>query len=150
MPRSRKKRRAGPRDVPCERCAFMVDYQGNPITGPVHNPSAPLSVGCAKFRSGGLTYANDTCAFAEPRDGMYYLPPLPPRPRRTARRRAISARRRYLVLQRDGFRCRYCGATGVPLHVDHITSVANGGTDDDQNLGAACADCNLGKGRLSA
>jgi len=64
-------------------------------------------------------------------------------------RHAIPARLRFTVLQRDGFRCRYCGRTagepGVVLHVDHVVPVAAGGTTIEGNLVTACAECNLGK-----
>jgi hypothetical protein len=62
---------------------------------------------------------------------------------------AVSKRTRYEVLRRDGYRCRYCGATpdtGAQLTVDHVTPVSLGGTNDPSNLVAACLDCNLGKG----
>ena len=66
-----------------------------------------------------------------------------------AARRAIPARLRFAVLQRDAFRCRYCGRTanepGVVLHVDHVVPVAAGGTNYEGNLVTACAECNLGK-----
>lgn len=60
---------------------------------------------------------------------------------------AISRRRRFEILQRDGFKCGYCGATADEsrLEVDHITARARGGTDDDRNLVTACFDCNRGK-----
>lgn len=63
------------------------------------------------------------------------------------KRRKLSNGRRYRILQRDGFRCRYCGAQGadVQLHVDHIHPVSAGGTNDPHNLVTACSDCNLGK-----
>jgi len=56
-------------------------------------------------------------------------------------------RLRFEILKRDGFRCRYCGATAVSalLHVDHVVPVVEGGLDDPANLVTACADCNLGK-----
>lgn len=60
---------------------------------------------------------------------------------------SVSTRTRFEILKRDGFRCRYCGATSIqsPLHVDHVIPVAEGGSDDPANLTAACAGCNLGK-----
>ena len=63
---------------------------------------------------------------------------------------AISKRRRFQVLERDGFRCRYCGTSGTAnqLHVDHVMPVSRGGTDDMSNLVASCHACNLGKGAL--
>jgi 5-methylcytosine-specific restriction endonuclease McrA len=55
---------------------------------------------------------------------------------------------RFDVLQRDGFKCVYCGRTisdGIKLHVDHIVPVAKGGQTVKGNLITACEDCNLGK-----
>ncbi len=60
----------------------------------------------------------------------------------------LTKRTRFEVLRRDGYRCRYCGATapeGATLTVDHVTPVALGGTDAPSNLVAACRDCNAGK-----
>ena len=73
-----------------------------------------------------------------------------PAGRRTRRARdPIRAQVRFGVLQRDGFRCRYCGrpgsAPGVVLHVDHVVSLAAGGASTEDNLLTACEECNLGK-----
>ena len=66
----------------------------------------------------------------------------------------LPAQLRFRILQRDGFRCRYCGrsgdAPGVVLHVDHVVSVAAGGTTSEDNLRTACEECNLGKGTRAA
>lgn len=66
-------------------------------------------------------------------------------------RRSISKALRFAILKRDGFRCRYCGrgAPDVELQVDHMLSVAQGGSNEESNLAAACADCNGGKGASS-
>jgi hypothetical protein len=68
---------------------------------------------------------------------------------RIGRRRAMSVKRRFEVLRRDGFRCVYCGrqASEAELHVDHVVPVIDGGSDELHNLVAACVDCNLGKGK---
>jgi hypothetical protein len=60
---------------------------------------------------------------------------------------AIGKRKRFEILNRDGFKCQYCGRPSpvVVLHVDHRRSKYHGGTDDDANLVTACADCNFGK-----
>lgn len=63
-------------------------------------------------------------------------------------RKAISKKLRFDVFKRDGFVCAYCGATppNVVLHVDHIHPVAEGGTNDIDNLITSCQPCNIGKG----
>ena len=65
-------------------------------------------------------------------------------------RSSLPARLRWTILERDGRRCVVCGASaadGVSLHVDHIVSVYNGGTNDPGNLQTLCAPCNFGKGK---
>jgi hypothetical protein len=61
--------------------------------------------------------------------------------------RSVSAGKRFKVLERDRFKCRYCGAPASErqLHVDHVVPVAANGGDDMENLITACMDCNLGK-----
>ena len=65
---------------------------------------------------------------------------------------AAPLRRRFLVLQRDGFRCRYCGAAPnfAHLHVDHAISMRDGGSDEMDNLVTSCRECNLGKGSFGS
>ncbi len=63
---------------------------------------------------------------------------------------AVSKRTRFEVLRRDNFTCRYCRSTEGALTIDHVIPVALGGTDDPDNLVAACHDCNAGKGSISA
>lgn len=63
-------------------------------------------------------------------------------------RKGISKKIRFDVFKRDGFVCMYCGAhpPAVLLEVDHIHPVAEGGTNDADNLVTACENCNRGKG----
>lgn len=63
------------------------------------------------------------------------------------KRISISKRTRFAVLKRDGFKCVYCGrpATQIPLEVDHVLALANGGGNEIENLATACYDCNTGK-----
>nr|WP_280923692.1 RNA-guided endonuclease IscB [Streptomyces roseochromogenus] len=42
--------------------------------------------------------------------------------------------------------CTYCGATGVPLNIDHIHPRSRGGSDRISNLTLACIPCNEQKG----
>jgi hypothetical protein len=64
-----------------------------------------------------------------------------------ARREAITADLRAFIKDRDGLRCRYCGARGehVFWHIDHVVPVIAGGTNDPGNLVLACAQCNSAK-----
>lgn len=62
-------------------------------------------------------------------------------------RKSISKSLRFAVLRRDGFTCQYCGARppAVELVIDHVRPVAEGGTNDPDNLLTACEPCNQGK-----
>ncbi|MBS3157020.1 adenosylhomocysteinase, partial [Candidatus Woesearchaeota archaeon] len=60
----------------------------------------------------------------------------------------IPIKLRALVMERDDFRCRWCGrdvADGVKLHVDHIIPENFNGETSYENLGVLCEECNLGK-----
>lgn len=64
------------------------------------------------------------------------------------RRIPISNILRFEIFQRDHFTCQYCGrpqADGIKLEIDHKIPVAEGGTDDYNNLITACNECNSGK-----
>lgn len=50
-----------------------------------------------------------------------------------------------LALRRYGRKCYICGAIGVPLERDHITPVAEGGTDDLDNCAPICKPCHKTK-----
>lgn len=64
---------------------------------------------------------------------------------------AISRRLRFEILRRDGHTCRYCGAMApdVPMTVDHVIPTTLGGSDEPNNLVAACQDCNAGKSSIA-
>lgn len=59
---------------------------------------------------------------------------------------AISKRTRFEIMRRDDYTCRYCRSKENALTIDHVVPVALGGTDHPDNLVAACAACNSGKG----
>jgi 5-methylcytosine-specific restriction endonuclease McrA len=64
-----------------------------------------------------------------------------------------SLRLRFIVMRRDSFRCRQCGASpavmpGVELHVDHVIAWSAGGATTLENLQTLCLRCNLGKSNL--
>ncbi|MCX5196995.1 RNA-guided endonuclease IscB [Streptomyces sp. NBC_00249] len=49
---------------------------------------------------------------------------------------------RECLLAKWGRTCAYCGATGVPLNIDHIHPRSHGGSDRVSNLCTACVPCN--------
>jgi 5-methylcytosine-specific restriction endonuclease McrA len=53
-------------------------------------------------------------------------------------------------LEKFGRTCAYCGATGLPLQVEHIVPKARGGTNRVSNLTIACEPCNQAKGSRTA
>ncbi|WP_194922942.1 HNH endonuclease [Catenulispora pinisilvae] len=48
------------------------------------------------------------------------------------------------ILDRDGWRCHWCGA--VATTVDHVVPRAAGGDDSPGNLVASCSRCNCSRG----
>ena len=50
------------------------------------------------------------------------------------------------IFTRDGHRCVYCGATHLPLTIDHVVPKVRGGTDTWDNLVCCCTKCNNLKG----
>lgn len=65
------------------------------------------------------------------------------------KRKPLSAKKRFDILERDNFTCQTCGAKqsdDVLLEVDHIKPVSKGGTNDLDNLVTLCYKCNRGKG----
>lgn len=56
---------------------------------------------------------------------------------------------KFLIHQRDGFRCAYCGSRpledDVKLILDHLIPYSRGGQHTAGNLITACSRCNLSK-----
>lgn len=64
--------------------------------------------------------------------------------------RTIPLNVRLRVLNRDNFRCVFCGKSpatdiGTKLHIDHIVPFSRGGANTLENLQTLCVQCNLGK-----
>lgn len=59
--------------------------------------------------------------------------------------RDVSPEIRKIVLERDGFQCRYCGSKVPPFHLDHVYPYSKGGETTANNLVTACLKCNLQK-----
>ena len=68
----------------------------------------------------------------------------------TTRRKIPKQERRRIFAKTKG-RCAYCGTDlhGEKWTVDHIVPLANGGTNDECNMFAACKSCNHRKGTSS-
>lgn len=66
------------------------------------------------------------------------------------RSRTITLADRLKVLDRDNFRCVFCGRSpvtdfGIKLHIDHKIPFSKGGKSTPDNLQTLCQECNLGK-----
>ena len=64
--------------------------------------------------------------------------------------REPNLRLKFLVMQRDNFKCCMCGASpakdpSVKLHIDHVQPWSKGGETVMDNLQTLCSKCNLGK-----
>ena len=57
---------------------------------------------------------------------------------------------REYLLEKFSRTCAYCGATGVPLEIEHIIPKSRGGSNRVSNLTIACTDCNVKKGNQTA
>lgn len=61
------------------------------------------------------------------------------------RRDGIPKALKWAVFERDNYCCRYCGARGVPMEVDHVFPESKGGPTVLENLVTACEACNRAK-----
>lgn len=78
------------------------------------------------------------------------IPATNPKPEVLREGRDVPLRIRLHVLNRDNFRCVFCGRSpatdiGVKLHIDHIKPFSKGGKSSVENLQTLCFECNLGK-----
>ena len=62
--------------------------------------------------------------------------------------RLIDKNLQWQVFKRDGYRCQYCGKTGVPMTVDHYMPQELGGETKAENLKTCCRSCNKRKGDM--
>lgn len=67
----------------------------------------------------------------------------------SSRRIPISQKLRFEIFKRDNFTCFYCNKNKdddkIKLTIDHRVPIAEGGSDDIENLITSCEDCNSGK-----
>ena len=135
-----------------------------PKYGEVAKPLSAFSAGVYESRFGSWRKALEAFVAQVGRDqeqsvSLPVTTLVPPTSiiRSTVRRtsRAVNWRLRFLVMQRDGFRCCNCGASpakghAVSLQVDHVLPWSRGGETTFENLQTLCETCNIGKSDLSA
>lgn len=117
----------------------------------VKKPLSKYSVGTYEKRWG--TYYNALKAFVEDINGEIINDKNHIEGKDTNNPRSINYRTRFIVMRRDGFQCKICGASpakdpSVILHIDHIIPCAKGGDANLDNLQTLCSKCNLGKSDL--
>jgi 5-methylcytosine-specific restriction endonuclease McrA len=136
-----------------------------PKYGEMKKPLSEYCVGAYEHRFGSwrkaleafVTYVNSEDSSSEQAEerpqaieSTYYAN-IPASPKTS---RSIDLRKRFLVMRRDNFTCRLCGASPakditVELQVDHIVPWAKGGETLIDNLQTTCKKCNLGKSDLN-
>jgi len=57
---------------------------------------------------------------------------------------------REYLLEKWGRKCAYCGATDIPLEIEHVIPKSRGGSNRVSNLTIACTECNQRKGNQTA
>ena len=133
-----------------------------PKYGEVAKPLSAFSAGVYESRFGSWRKALEAFVAQVARDEERpESPPVrtampPPSTVRSAVRRtprAVNWRLRFLVMQRDGFRCCSCGSSpakghAVSLQVDHVVPWNRGGETTFENLQTLCETCNIGKSDL--
>jgi hypothetical protein len=108
--------------------------------------------GFVKFQYGTL-YENNSAHLGVIKQLIAYnldsLEQIQERPDPSLRTR-LSTKARMKIFEKSNFTCEYCGKKLHPeaLVIDHIKSLAKGGTNTDDNLAGSCATCNSYKSDL--
>ena len=63
------------------------------------------------------------------------------------KRKQVSVKQRFAIMERDNFTCQLCGNTRNEdiLEIDHIIPIAEHGNNNPDNLRVLCHSCNLGR-----
>ncbi len=106
----------------------FIAHRKNPLITP---PAPPVECLQSHGRSSGVRSA--------------LRPPAP--------RAHLTWRLRHLIMKRDNFRCKACGASpandpAITLHIDHIIPSSKGGKSIPENLQTLSSICNIGKSNL--
>lgn len=60
-------------------------------------------------------------------------------------RQSLTDQQKQIILERDGYACRYCGSKSGPFEFDHVYPVSKGGETSINNIVTACQKCNSRK-----
>ena len=126
------------------RPAFLQREFGKAYDEAIAIIDAAVELGLLEVARRGVVAAQPRCSQCYERRAT--APEPSPSTRKT--RDPIPPQLRFRVLQRDGFRCQYCGRSardGATMHLDHVVPVAAGGETTEGNLITSCETCNLGK-----
>lgn len=126
------------------RPAYLQREFGMEYDDAVRVLDTAVSLGLLEIEGKRVVAASPRCAQCYERRASSPANSVPP----ASDREAIPPQLRFRVLQRDGFRCQYCGRAardGAILHLDHVVPVAAGGETSEGNLITACDQCNIGK-----
>ncbi len=124
--------------------AFLLS-EGNPeLTDGCSEIDELIEAGYVDFDESGAATLHDL-----PHDAI--AKPADIRPRRAYSVRSTTPMRRSFrrseskrILERDRYRCRYCGSH-IDLSIDHVVPVIQGGDNSEGNLVACCRRCNSRK-----
>jgi HNH endonuclease len=126
------------------RPAFLQRELGKSYVESVATIDAAVGLGLFDVMKKGVVAAQPRCAPCYERRAVA----CEPSQSEPKARDPIPPQLRFRVLQRDGFRCQYCGRSprdGATLHLDHVVPASVGGETSEENLITACETCNLGK-----
>lgn len=130
------------------RLLIHVWYSGNPLWDDDEILSRTAYVSRTKFKNQFRPIAD---RFFEIADGVW-RPNAghvdAPQSKRQGSLQFAALRRK--VLERDNHTCSYCHQRKSQMEVDHIIPIARGGSNDAENLTAACKECNWKKGGQTA
>jgi len=150
------------KDLFDEMARIWAEVGQRPSQGEWENSKPRIAYATYKKRFGGWT--NACLKFIEHKMGNSVISedPVPARlPAATSQNkiakkdqkpssREIPLSVRLKVLNRDNFKCVFCGKSpatdfGTKLHIDHIVPYSKGGLSLFENLQTLCEECNLGK-----
>lgn len=103
-----------------------------------------IEAGYMDFDESGTATLRDTKRGAASESASIQPMRADPIPTTVPIRRSIRRSKSKRILERDFYRCRYCGSH-IDLTIDHVIPIIQGGDSSDNNLVACCRRCNSRK-----